>query len=155
MPSHLPPEAEPTSGLLRFMQAYLRFGIDDMTATLKEHEISMPQLAALQFLHAEGAQSVSAIADHLNLSRTATSHAVERLVRKELVRREEDPHDRRQKSVTLGPAGARLIAEIHRRSAATLDTLLRGVPASQRAALESAMLDVVMKLEDAKPGRAE
>jgi DNA-binding MarR family transcriptional regulator len=147
MPPSLTKEAGPSSALLRFMQAYLRFSIDDMTAALKEHELSMPQLAALQFVRAEGPQSVSAIADHLNLSRTATSHLVDRLVRKELVRREEDPRDRRQKTVTLGGAGAQLLAGIHRRSAATLDALLLGVPEDRRAALERAMHDVVTDLE--------
>lgn len=136
---------------MRFTHAYLRFSIDDVTALLKRHELSMPQLAALQFLRAEGPTSVSAIADHLRLSRTATSHLVERLVRKNLVHREEDPRDRRQKRVTLGDGGHDLIAEIRTRSAASLDALLRRVPEAERDALERVMRDVVTHLEAAAP----
>lgn len=146
MPRPELPANEPPSALLRFMQTYLRFSIDDMTAALKEHELSMPQLAALQFLGAEGPQSVSAIAEHLNLSRTATSHSVERLVRKGLVGREEDPSDRRQKSVTLSQAGRQLISDIHHRAASTLDALLAALPSDKRDALERAMRDVVREL---------
>lgn len=151
MPPSQPSPTGSPSALLRFMQAYWRFSIDDMTAALKEHELSMPQLATLQFLHAEGARSVSAIADHLNLSRTATSHLVERLVRKALVRREEDQRDRRHKSVTLGEDGRDLIAELHRRSADSLAALLRRVPEGKRDALELAMRDVASELENAPP----
>lgn len=150
MPSTAHPETQLPSALLRFMQAYLRFSIDDLTSALKEHELTMPQLAALQFLRAEGPRSVSAIADHLNLSRTATSHAVERLVGKELVSREEDPRDRRRKSVTLSPTGAQLLTELHRRAATTLNELLANLPEDERDALERAVGDAVNTLEAAE-----
>jgi len=143
------PSAGPPSALLRFMQAYMRFSIEDMTSLLKRHELSMPQLGALQLLRAEGAQSVSAVAEHLNLSRTATSHLVERVVRKGLVHREEDPEDRRQKRITLSDRGQELIAEIHARAAATMEALLEPVPESKRDALDRAMHDVVTELERA------
>lgn len=145
------PGAGRSSALLRFMQAYLRFSIEDMTALLKRHELSMPQLGALQSLGAEGPQSVSAIANHLGLSRTATRHLVERLVRKDLVHREEYPEDRRQKRVTLGDGGRSLIAEIRSRSATSLHALLRRVPEAKRDALERVMRDVLTDIEAAAP----
>ena len=141
------PTRRAPSALLRFMQAYMRFTIEDMSALLKEHELSMPQLGTLHFLRAEGPQSVSSIADHLNLSRTATSHLVERLVRKRLVARQEDPNDRRQKRITLGDGGRDLIAEIHARSATSLKVLLERVPEAKRRALDHAMHDVVAELD--------
>lgn len=141
------PPFPPPSALLRFMRAYMRFSVDDLSAMLKEHELSMPQLGALHVLRAEGPQSVSAIADHIALSRTATSHLVDRLVRKKLVRRQEDPTDRRQKRITLDDAGHDLIAEVHARSDASMDALLEPVSAAKRDALELAMRDVVSELE--------
>lgn len=143
MPSGHAPEIGAQSALLRFIQAYARFAIDDMVAALKQNELSMPQLAALQHLNAVGVQSVSAIADHLNLSRTATSHLVDRLVRRALVTRDENQDDRRHKSVGLSAGGHELIAELNRRSAATLTVLLQRVPQAKREALEVALLDVL------------
>lgn len=151
MPPSSTPSARPPSALLRFMQAYMRFSIEDMTALLKRHELSMPQLGALQFLRAEGPQSVSAVAEHLALSRTATSHLVERVVRKGLVHREEDAEDRRQKRITLSDRGRELIAEIHARAAASMEALLEPVPKQKRDALDRAMRDVVTELERATP----
>lgn len=66
--------------LLRLLQLFMRHSVADMTALLRERGLSMPQLAALQKIRAEGAQTISAIADHLNLSLGATSHLIERLV---------------------------------------------------------------------------
>jgi len=134
------------------MQAYMRFTVEDMSAMLKQHELSMPQLGALHFLRAEGPQSVSAIAEHLNLSRTATSHLVERIVRKRLVHRDEDVTDRRQKRITLSDGGRELIAEIHARAAASLEALLERVPDAKRNALEHAMHDVVTELDRTAQG---
>lgn len=141
------PSSPPSSALLRFMRAYMRFSVEDMSALLKQHELSMPQLGALHFLRAQGPQSVSSIADHLNLSRTATSHLVDRLVRKSLVQRQEDPSDRRQKRITLSGRGDELIAEVHTRSAASMEALIERVPDAKRRALELAMHDVVTEID--------
>jgi MarR family transcriptional regulator, organic hydroperoxide resistance regulator len=138
------PSEEP---LLRFMQAYLRHAVEDMTAVLQENELSMPQLGALHYLRAEGSQSVSHIARHLNLSLTATSHLVERLVGKGLVERAEDETDRRQKRVTLSPVGWALLEGVHSRATASLMSLLAGVSADKRLALERAVAAVVADLE--------
>lgn len=125
--------------LLRLLRMFMRHSVDDMTALLREHGLSMPQIGALQLLRAEGPQTVSAVADHLNLSLGATSHLVERLVQKDLVARTENPADRRQKLVSLRPAGMDLIAEIDRRSAASMQALLQNVSEPSRVALDEAV----------------
>jgi len=131
---------------LRFVRIYMRSMVDDMSALLKDHGLSMPQVAALQYLHAEAPATVSEIADHLNLTMAATSHLVERLVVKRLATRTEDPRDRRQKRVALSAAGRELVAESHARAAAVLDALLSDVSADKRAAMASAVHAVVDEL---------
>ncbi len=134
-----PEDADRSSALLGFLQAYGRHAIEDLNALLKAKGLSLPQWGALQLLRAKGPCSVSAIARHLGLSATATSHLVDRLVRMSLVDRSEDAADRRQKNVTLTDPGNALLKEADLRSAAGLESLLAPVPPEERAALEAAM----------------
>ena len=148
-PTDTPPDSAP-SAFLPFLRAYMRHMVDDMSALIKQHGLSMPQFAALQYLHAEAPRSVSEIAEHLNLSLATTSHLVDRLVGKDLLVRDEDPGDRRQKRIALAPAGRALVAETHARAAATLEALLRDVTPAKRAAVERALADVVAELPTAR-----
>lgn len=86
----------------------------DMLAILNETGLSMAQLVALHVLEHGGTCSVSAIAGFLRLSPAATSHLVDRLVVAGLVGRVEDPEDRRQKRVSITPAGRRLVDRVQR-----------------------------------------
>lgn len=137
----------------RFARIHMRSMVDDMSALLKEHGPSMPQMATLQYLHAEEPRTVSAIGSHLNLTMAATSHLFERLVRKGLVRRAENAHDRRKKQVSLSAAGRRLVAESHARAAAVLDALLSDVSADERTAMATTVHAVVDELTAVNAGR--
>ncbi len=135
-----------THPLQRFLQLYVRRSIRDMHGLLRELQLSMPQMGTLHFLAAEGGQSVSAIADHLDLSLAATSHLVERLVQRDLLTRVEDPHDRRQKRVALAPDGAALVQGIHQRATAAFDELLAPLPLELRERFERDALEVLAAL---------
>ena len=115
-----------------------------------ELELTLSQLAALLVLGEAGPQTVSAIADRVGLSRAATSHLVERLVRRKLLHRAEDPDDRRQKRVTLARSGERLlddIQQVHRRSSDALWARLSPGDRTRAAAHVQALVKV---LSDAK-----
>jgi MarR family transcriptional regulator, organic hydroperoxide resistance regulator len=147
------PSDQRTHPLQRFMHLSMRVMVRDMHALLREHHLSMPQMGTLHFLNAEGGQSVSAIAEHLNLSLAATSHLVERLVQRGLLTRAEDPLDRRHKRVALAPEGVALVERSHRRAAAALDEVLEPLPAHLRERFEETVLEVLSALApgDATP----
>lgn len=145
-PRSTPPPDERAHPLQRFMHLYLRRTIRDMQVLLRELQLSMPQMGTLHFLAAEGGQSVSAIADHLNLSLAATSHLVERLVQRDLLTRSEDPRDRRLKRVELAPGGVTLVEGIQRQAAAAFDELLEPLPSELRERFESATFEVLAVL---------
>ncbi len=109
-------EATPTqtlSQLIKEMLALLTQGATgDSLAIMAETELTLPQIVTLQWLCETGSHNLSAIADHLNLSRPATSHLVDRLVTMRLVRRDEDTDDRRHKRIQISPAGERLIERL-------------------------------------------
>jgi uncharacterized protein YjbI with pentapeptide repeats len=74
--------------------------------------LTFPQIGALHILMFEGAMAVSALTDKLELSVSAVSHLVQRLVEAGLVKRAEHESDRRQKVVSLSDAGRRLVEEL-------------------------------------------
>lgn len=130
------------------MQRYLRHSIEDMTSLLQEHELSLPQVGALQFVRVAGPRSVSEIADHLNLSLAATSHLVDRLVQRNVLARREDPDDRRRKIISLDEGGHALVHEIERRSTESLQSLLEPAKPASVAALVDAVATVLAELDD-------
>lgn len=130
------------------MQRYLRHSIEDMTSLLQEHALSLPQVGALQFVRVAGPQSVSEIANHLNLSLGATSHLIDRLVQRNVLARHEDPDDRRRKRVSLDEGGHALMREIERRSTESLQSLLEPAEPASVAALVDAVATVLAELDD-------
>lgn len=96
-------------------------------------DLSMAQFATLILLRGTGAQSVSAVAEGIGLSRAATSHLVERLVQRELLHREEDSKDRRQKQVSLTATSRRLFEEIESAHRQSMRRMWSAVPAAERA----------------------
>lgn len=73
--------------------------------------LSLPENIVLRALQ-RGPLTVAEAAEHLCLSQSAASRAVDRLVEMGLVQREESQHDRRCRRLTLSPEGERLIAEL-------------------------------------------
>lgn len=133
--------------VLRLLRAHMRRHVPIMARTLQETGLSLPQMATLHYLHAEGPKPISGIARHLNLSLTATSHSVQRLVSKGLVTRTEDPRDRRRKAVALDEGGRKLVALAHHRAEEALEDLLSAAPAARREALEGAVSEVMAAVE--------
>jgi DNA-binding MarR family transcriptional regulator len=138
-----PSEQDAPKALHFFMCAFMHRSVEQMTSALQELDLSMPQMGTLHFLNAEGAKSVSAIAQHLGLSLAATSHLIERLVQRELVSRSEDPSDRRHKRVALAEEGRQLINNINEHTSASLEEMLCHVPEELRERFDSVMEDLV------------
>jgi DNA-binding MarR family transcriptional regulator len=74
--------------------------------------LTMPQHQTLHMLMYEGSCSVSTLTKKLGMSVSAVSHLAQRLVEMGFVAREEDPHDRRQKTLSLAPAGKKLVERL-------------------------------------------
>ena len=83
-------------------------------AIMNDSGLTLPQLVTLHILEQAGVRTISAIAAALRLSPAATSHLIYRLVTGGLVGRIEDPQERRQKRVTITPAGRRLVDRVQR-----------------------------------------
>ena len=79
----------------------------DIVGVVNEADLTLPQIIILGLLQ-QGTQTVSGLAESLRLTPGAVSRLVDRMVRKGLVSRREGNDDRRQKALSLTPAGRRL-----------------------------------------------
>lgn len=114
------------------MRGMMRSAIDTLGAT----ELTLLQLGTLLLLEDGEARTVGALSEQIGRSLSATSRLVEQLVKRELLRREEDPVDRRARRVTIGARGRKLLQTMVRRRAEAemrlIDTL---APEDQRTVL--------------------
>jgi DNA-binding MarR family transcriptional regulator len=76
--------------------------------------LSVPQLRALAFLHHNPGACLFHVADHLGVTRPTASVIVDRLVRRGLLVRGEDPRERRRIVLTLSPKGRRFLEQARR-----------------------------------------
>lgn len=95
-------------------------------------EVTLTQYRSLVVLASRGPQGVAALAEALAVTPPTASRLCDRLVRKGLVRRRTDRHDRRQVRVSLTEAGRHLVDEVTERRQREIATLLRSVPADAR-----------------------
>ena len=131
----------------RFMGAMHRYDVGRTLPLLHAEKVTTHQIAVLEFVRAP--QTVSGVARHVGLSRSATSQMINKLVRRRLVRRSEGKIDRREKSVELDKSGVALLKKISRsrltRFAVSLAILSPRVAGHLALSLE----DVVAELDKA------
>src|SRR5207244_3226213 len=124
--------------LNRFRRAMLREGLVGAIREGEDLDLTMVQLGALLLLDAEGERTIGEMAAELGRSVSAASRLLDQLVRRGLVTRREDEHDRRAKRLAITEAGHALVARIERRRADTqLAVMARLSPAEQALVLRA------------------
>jgi DNA-binding MarR family transcriptional regulator len=114
---------------------------------LQEAGISFTQLKCLGLLsEAGGHMSLGALADELALSPAAVSRAVDGLVQRGEVKREEDPEDRRSKIVSLAARGRATYDRILAVRLAGVRSFIEVLEPDERDALGSALHPIVERL---------
>jgi DNA-binding MarR family transcriptional regulator len=96
-------------------------------------EVTLTQYRSLVVLASRGPQSVAALAEALAVTPPTASRLCERLVRKGLVRRRTDRHDRRQVRVALTESGSALIDTVTARRRDEIANLLASIPPEDQA----------------------
>jgi DNA-binding MarR family transcriptional regulator len=102
-------------------------------------EVTLTQYRALVVLASRGAQGVAALADAVAVTPPTASRLCDRLVRKGLVRRRTDRHDRRQVRVGLTEAGRRLIDTVTARRRKEIAALLAAVSPEEQQSVATAL----------------
>ncbi|MDH3604619.1 MAG: MarR family transcriptional regulator [Candidatus Tectomicrobia bacterium] len=90
--------------------------------------LSVPQFRVLTFLSRRPGAPLTRVTEHLGVSRSTASALVDRLVRRQLVSRAEDPQERRCVMLTLTPTGAQHLQQAREATCARLANVLAGLP---------------------------
>lgn len=102
-------------------------------------EVTLTQYRSLVVLASRGPQSVAALADAVAVAAPTASRLCDRLVRKGLVRRRTDRHDRRQVRVGLTEAGRALVDAVTERRRQELARLLASTPLETQRSVVAAL----------------
>jgi DNA-binding MarR family transcriptional regulator len=111
-------------------------------------DVTMPQMKVLMLLRENGALRVGILARHLNVSTPTITGIVDRLVRQELVKREDDPSDRRVVLNVLTPKGEQLMERLRHRSDEELTRVISTLSAQEQTDLARSL----KRLEEAITG---
>ena len=100
---------------------------------LGDLRLGFTQLAALYVLADGATTTIGELAESIGRSPSATSRLVDGLVRRRLVERQEEPEDRRQRTLHLTPRGHALLRVVDRARADQFLNAVRPLPTAERA----------------------
>ncbi len=113
-------------------------------AELQDAGISFSQLKCIGVLsNAEAPLSLGALSEELGLSLAAVSRAVDGLVQRGAVKRQEDPSDRRSKLVSVSARGRATYERVVRVRVAGVERFVEELEPDQRDTLEAALGPIV------------
>lgn len=125
--------------LSEWLHIVMRHSMRDFMLYAKAHNYSMAQLNAMFRIHYKGACGVSDLGEEMGVTSAAASQMLERLVQQGLAVRAEDPQDRRNKLVTLTPAGQQMVQESLDARQAWLDRLAALLTPAEQAQVDAAL----------------
>lgn len=105
---------------------------------LGDSDLTIIQFGTLLLLEDGEPRTVGALSEQIGRSMSATSRMIDQLVKRELLRRQEDPNDRRARRVTISPTGRKLVATMMRKRAeAELKLIASLEPDEQRTVMRA------------------
>jgi DNA-binding MarR family transcriptional regulator len=120
-------------------------------ALLEELDLSMTHVKALHLLDGcAGGQelTVKDLGERLGLSLPGASRTVDGLLRRGLLERREDEHDRRMKRVRISADGRGVIERINSARLAGLESWAKALPPTSRDRLHEALVPILDDLRD-------
>lgn len=143
-----PGAGDPVDAFLRLVHALrvlqLGAGGDRSWCAL---DISMGQLKAIVLLVHTGGLTARQLAERLDVSPSAITLLVDRMVAQQLARREGDPADRRRVWVRPAPRARALHDALNRTSRPVLARVFRGLPRDQRRPVAGALRALLASAE--------
>jgi DNA-binding MarR family transcriptional regulator len=143
-------------GLAGFMRYFTYASDSEFLRQVDELDLSLTQLKLLSHLYelpepAEGEDpillSVKQVAEELGISLPAASRAIDPLVKRRLVARQEDPADRRVKRVRLTSRGEAAVGRLLATRIAAAEAMLGTFTESEREKLAGALGEILSRPE--------
>ncbi|MVN86039.1 MarR family transcriptional regulator [Deinococcus sp. HMF7620] len=122
-----------------------------MQDELQGHDLSFSQVTALHQLRAYAPLTVTQLSERTRLSLPAASHLVERLVKRGLAARQENPENRREKLVDLTGAGRSVVNRMDTEFVGAYITTFTGLNLQTILAAEQHLQALLDELEPLSP----
>lgn len=142
-----PAVAKPINEAVQALQEIMLRVSNDSSGTWMGLDVTMPQMKVLLLLREHGALRVGVLARHLTVSTPTITGIVDRLVRQGLVRREDDPTDRRVVLNALTARGEGLMDRLRNRGGTELSRALDTLSAQEQADLARLLTRVMEQLD--------
>ena len=137
-----------TRDLFAFVNKLLTAGHRGLFAAMEKQDLSITQVKSLHALaDADGPMGLGAVSDLLGLSLPAISRSVDGLVQRGLVKRKEDPRDRRSKLVTVTSRGRDTYERLTELRLAAIRGFVADLEPEQKQALADALVPVIRSLD--------
>jgi DNA-binding MarR family transcriptional regulator len=125
--------------LHKWVEVFMQRSMSDFKHFMDESDLSPSQVNILMRLHFGGRCDVSEIGASLGVSKAAASQSVDRLFQRNLLKRVEDPVDRRFKQVTLTAQGESLVERSFESRYRWMDELTEALSPEQQQAIAAAL----------------
>ena len=93
----------------KWMSMFMHRSMRGWSRFAKSTGLSMPQMNIMMQLNYRGPCGLSQISGRFDITAAAASQLVDKLVHAGYLERDEDPNDRRAKTLKLSPAGVKLV----------------------------------------------
>ncbi len=136
------------STLQTWIEVFMRRSMQNFIRYSRESGLSMSQLGALFRIH-RGTRGVSDLGDNLDITKSAASQMLERMVQRKLILRTE-AHDRRCKHIALSEKGFRTLQESMDARQGWLKDLAADLSDSEKEQIISALNILIEKAKKAE-----
>jgi DNA-binding MarR family transcriptional regulator len=97
--------------LEKWASIYMSHSLTQFFNYLKRSDLSMLQAYALTYIHYNAPCKISDLGEHMNVSTAATSQMVDRLEKQNMVKRIQEPGDRRVRNIVLSHQGEKFVQQ--------------------------------------------
>lgn len=133
-------QSDPFAVMLeKWIAVSMQRSMRDFMTYARDNGLSMSQLGALFQIYHRGSSGVTDLGEKLGVTSSAASQLLERLARQGLIRRLEDPSDRRIKQIILTDKGCQVLQESIHACQGWLSNLAEDLSAAERGAIIAAL----------------
>lgn len=110
--------------------------------SIQELGLGLSDFAVMEALLHKGALPINALGSSVLLTSSSMTAAIDRLENQELVRRTDDPNDRRTRIVCLTPKGTKLITAAFQKHAADIEKVMAPLSQQEKKMLSRLLLTI-------------
>jgi DNA-binding MarR family transcriptional regulator len=127
------PVDDVTEAVLRASRVLVAVAVRSLAAA--PADVTLAQYRVLVVLASRGSQSAGALAEELGVAPSSVTRLCDRLVGKEMVRREPSASSRREVTIAINERGTALVDAVTRARRREISRIVRAIPPSRRSAL--------------------